>query len=205
MQLEHGLKRKEPTYLAAVLEVKPDHKLEISDEVAEVLKEFSNVMPLELPKHLPPLRAIDHPIELIPSGKPPAKVSYHMTPLELQELRKLLTKLLYASFIQSLKAPFGALVIFHKKQDNSMQLYVDYRGLNKVTVKNYPMSLIQDLFNRFTKAIYFTKLDLRSGYWHVRISEGDELKTTCVTCYGAFEFLVMPIGHTNAPPTFVVS
>lgn len=71
---------------------------------------------------------------------------------------------------------------------------VDYRALNKVTIKNkYPVPLIADLFDRLSKATYFTKLDLRSGYWQVRIAEGDEEKTTCVTRYGSYEFLVIPL------------
>ena len=86
-----------------------------------------------------------------------------------------------------------------------MRLCIDYQALNKVTIKNkYPVPLIQDLFDRLTRASYFTKLDLRSGYWQVRISEGDEAKTTCVTRYASFEFLVMPFGLTNALPHFVV-
>ena len=80
---------------------------------------------------------------------------------------------------------------------------VDYRALNKVTVKNkYLVPLIQDLFDRLCKATYFTKLDLRSGYWQVRIIEEVEPKTTCVTWYGSYEFLVMPFGLTNALATF---
>ena len=80
---------------------------------------------------------------------------------------------------------------------------VDYRALNKVTVKNkYPIPLIQDLFDRLCKVTYFTKLDLRSSYWQVRIARGDEPKTTCVTWYGSYEFLVMPFSLTNAPTTF---
>ena len=80
---------------------------------------------------------------------------------------------------------------------------VDYRALNKVTIKNkYPIPLVAKLFNRLSKVEYFTKLDLRSAYWQVRVAEGDEAKTTCVTRYGSYEFLVMPFGLTNAPATF---
>ncbi|KAL9250909.1 Retrovirus-related Pol polyprotein from transposon 17.6-like protein [Drosera capensis] len=98
---------------------------------------------------------------------------------------------------------YGAPVLFQKKKDGSLRLCIDYRALNKVTIENkYPISLIADLFDQLGRARYFTKLDLRSGYYQVRIAEGDEAKTTCVTRYGSFEFLVMPFGLTNAPATF---
>ena len=112
-------------------------------------------------------------------------------------------ELLEAGFIRPSKAPFGALVLFQKKHDGSLRLCVNYRALNKVTVRNkYPIPLVADLFDQLGRAKYFSKLDLRSGYHQVRIAEGDEPKTACVTRYGAFEFLVMPFGLTNAPATF---
>ena len=82
-------------------------------------------------------------------------------------------------------------------------MFVDYKALNKVTIKNkYPIPLAAELFDRLSNASYFTKLDLRSGYWQVRIAVGDEGETTCVTQYGLNEFLVMPFELTNAPTTF---
>ena len=159
--------------MAALLEAKPGHAVEIPEEIAPVLAEFRDVMPPELPKRLPPRRAIDHQIELVPGSTPPAKAPYGMSPLELKELRAQLTELLDAGFIQPAKAPYGAPVLFQKKQNSSLRLCIDYRALNKVTIKNkYPVPLIQDLFDRLARASYFTKLDLHSGYWQVCISEG---------------------------------
>jgi hypothetical protein len=186
MQLKQGLRRGEVTYLAAMREIKEETWMDVPEEVVEVLEEFGDVMPPELPKTLPPKRNVDHRIELLPGSLPPARAPYRMSPKELVELQAQLTELLEAGFIQPSKAPFGAPVLFQKKKDGSLRMCVDYRALNKVTVRNkYPVPLIQDLFDRLCKASYFTKLDLRSGYWQVRVAEGDEPKTTCVTRYGS--------------------
>ena len=128
---------------------------------------------------------------------------YRMAPPELEELRRQLKELLDVGFIHPSKAPYGALVLFQKKHNGSLWMCIDYQALNKVTVKNkYPIPLIADLFDQLGRARYFTKLDLRLGYYQVRIVERDEPKTTCVTRYGSFEFLVMPFGLTNAPTMF---
>ncbi|XP_062021178.1 uncharacterized protein LOC133737687 [Rosa rugosa] len=203
LQFKKGVKRHEPTYVAVPL-IRDEIKGEvILKEIEGVLESYVDVMSPELPKELPPRRSVDHEIELLPGAKPPAKAPYIMAPPELVELRKQLEDLLKAGFIRPSKAPFGAPVLFQKKHDGSWRLCVDYRALNKVTVRNkYSIPLIAYLFDQLSGAKYFTKIDLRSGYYQVRIAEGDEPKTACVTRYGAFEFLVMSFGLTNAPATF---
>jgi len=125
-----------------------------------------------------------------------------MAPPELKELRRQLKKLLDASYIRPSKSPYGVPVLFQKKHDGFLRLCIDYQALNKITIKNkYPIPRINDLFDQFRDARYFTKLDLRSGYYQVRIGEGDEPKTACVTRYGLYEFRVMPFGLRNALAT----
>ena len=136
--------------------------------VKKVLQEFQNVLPEQLLKVLPLRRTVDHEIELLPRVKPPAKGLYRMTPPKLAELRKQLNELLQAGFIRPSKAPFGAPMLFQKKQDESLRLCVDYKALNKVTVRNkYPIPLIANLFDQLSNAKFFSKLALRSGYHQV--------------------------------------
>ena len=203
MQLKKGLARDDLTFMAIPLESLESSRETVPKDILSVLEKYKDVMPDSLPKSLPPRRMTDHDIELLPWAKPPAKNAYRMAPPELAELRKQLDELLNAGFVRPAKAPYGAPVLFQKKNDGSMRLCIDYHALNKITVRNrYPLPIINDLFDRLHGAKYFSKLDLRSGYYQVRIVEGDEPKTTCVTRYGAFEFLVMPFGLTNAPATF---
>ncbi|KAL2224126.1 UNVERIFIED_CONTAM: Retrovirus-related Pol polyprotein from transposon, partial [Sesamum indicum] len=204
MQFEKGRKRNEPSYLCTLrFDEIEETSGPIPGEIKKLLKEFEDVMPDELPRKLPPKRAVDHEIELVPGTKPPARAPYRMSQPELVELRKQLKDMLESGIIKPAKSPYGAPVLFQKKADGSLRMCCDYRALNKITVKNkYPIPLVADCFDRLSRAKYFTKIDLRSGYWQVRIKEGDEAKTTVVTRYGAFEFLVMPFGLTNAPATF---
>ena len=203
LQLEKGLRKGEQTSVMAMIEIKPDKKVEVPNAIAPILSRFADVVPFELPKKLPSRRQANHQIELVPGSRTPAQSPYRMTPPELTNLWKQLTELLDAGLVQPSKAPYRALVLFQKKQEGTLQMCVNYRALNKVTIKNkHPIPLAAELFDRLSKAEYFTKLDLRSGYWQVRVAEGNEAKTTCVTRYGSFEFLVMPFGLTNAPTTF---
>ncbi|KAL0355948.1 UNVERIFIED_CONTAM: RNA-directed DNA polymerase [Sesamum radiatum] len=164
---------------------------------------IKDVMPDELHRKLLPKKAVAHEIELVPGTKPPARAPYIMSQPELVKLSKQLKDMLESGIIKPAKSPYGASVLFQKKANGSLRMCCDYRALNKVTVKNkYPIQLVTNCFDRLSQAKYFTKIDLRSGYWQVRIKEGDEVKTTVVTMYGSFEFIIMPFDLTNAPTTF---
>ncbi|KAE8690049.1 hypothetical protein F3Y22_tig00110929pilonHSYRG00045 [Hibiscus syriacus] len=181
IQFKRGVKKGEPSFLVFPISKEDDNLGMVPRNVQEVLRDFEDVMPGELPKELPPRRLVDHEIELIPGVKPPAKCPYRMSHPEFAELRKQLDELLQAGFIRPSKSPFGAPVLFQRKHYGSLRLCVDYRALNKVTVRNkYLIPLIADLFDQLSNAKYFTKLDLRSGYHQVRVAEVDEPKTTCV-------------------------
>ena len=149
IQLAKGVRKNEETFLAALkLNETPTDMGEIPPKVLDVLESFRDVMPPELPKHLPPKREVDHKIELVPNAQSPARAPDRMSPPELEELRKQLKELIDAGFIRPSKAPYGAPVLFQRKHDGSLRLCIDYRALNKLTVKNkYPIPLIADLFD----------------------------------------------------------
>ncbi|KAL0551535.1 hypothetical protein IC582_010624 [Cucumis melo] len=127
-----------------------------------------------------------------------------MTPAELKELKVQLQELLDKGFIRPSVSPWGAPVLFVKKKDGSMRLCIDYRELNKVTVKNrYPLPRIDDLFDQIQGATVFSKIDLRSGYHQLRIKDGDVPKTAFRSRYGHYEFIVMSFGLTNARAVFM--
>jgi len=127
-----------------------------------------------------------------------------MAPAELTELKTQLHELLDKGLIQPSVSPCSAPVLFVKKKDGCLRLCIDYRELNKVTVKNkYPLPRIDDLFNQLASVSVFSKIDLRSGYHQLKIKKEDVLKTTFRTRYGHYEFLVLPFGLTNALSFFM--
>ena len=170
--------------------------------VAEIplVCEFPDDFPGDLPG-LPPDRDIEFKIDLIPSTAPISRRPYRMPPNELAKLKKQLQELLEKGLIRPSSSPWGCPALFVKKKDKSLQMCVDYRPLNVVTIKNkYPLPRIDILFDQLAKAKVFSKIDLRSGYHQIKIRPEDIPKTAFSTRYGLYEYLVMSFGLTNAPP-----
>ena len=167
------------------------------------MREFTDVFPEELPG-LPPQRDIEFTIDLEPGTAPISKAPYRMAPAEMKELKAQLDELLQIGFIRPSVSPWGAPVLFVKKKDGTLRLCIDYRELNKRTIKNkYPLPRIDDLLDQLQGARYFSKIDLRSGYHQLRIRPADIPKTAFRTRYGHYEYVVMPFGLTNAPSVFM--
>ncbi|XP_057485851.1 uncharacterized protein LOC130772128 [Actinidia eriantha] len=163
-----------------------------------VVREFPEVFPEELPG-VPVDRKIKFVIECMPGTQPISKVPYHMAPAELKELKSQLQELLDKGFIRPSLSLWGAPVLFVKKKDGTMRLCIDYRELNKVTIKNkYPLPRIDDLFDQLQGAKVFSKIDLHSGHHQLKVKSEDVEKTAFRTRYGHYEFLVMQFGVTNA-------
>jgi hypothetical protein len=135
--------------------------------------------------------------------KPPFGPLYSLSCPTLEELRCWLDENLSKGFICTSSSPTATPILFVKKADRLLRLVVDYRGINKGTVKNrYPLPLLHDTLMNLLKARWFTKLDIHGAYNLIRMAEGKEWKTAFRTHYGLFESLVMPFGLTNAPATF---
>ncbi|KAD7478106.1 hypothetical protein E3N88_01242 [Mikania micrantha] len=187
-------------YLAYVI----DKEINVKElEDVPVVCNFSDIFPEDLPG-IPPDREIEFQIDVVPGAQPVAKAPYRLAPTEMKELMTQLQDLLDKGFIRPSVSPWGAPVLFVKKKDGSMRMCIDYRELNKLTIKNkYPLPRIDDLFDQLQGASWFSKIDLRSGYHQLKVREQDIPKTAFRTRYGHYEFLVMSFGLTNAPAAFM--
>ncbi|GKA56180.1 putative reverse transcriptase domain-containing protein, partial [Tanacetum coccineum] len=172
-------------------------------EDVPIVREFPEVFPEDLPG-LPPARQVEFQIDLVPGAAPVARAPYRLAPAEMQELSTQLQELSDRGFIRPSSSPWGAPVLFVKKKDGSFRMCIDYRELNKLTVKNrYPLPRIDDLFDQLQGSRVYSKIDMRYGYHQLRVREEDIPKTTFRTHYGHYEFQVMPFGLTNAPAVFM--
>jgi hypothetical protein len=167
-----------------------------------VLKEFEDVFKEIL--GLPRKKDIDFSINLIPGAVPVSKTPYRMSTPELKELQMKLEEILKKGYIHPSVSPWGAPVLFVKKKYGTLILCIDFRQLNKVTLKNkYHFPRIDDLFDQLKDARIFSKIDLRSGYHQVGIKDEYINNTKFRTRYGHYEFTVVPFGLSNAPFVFM--
>ncbi|GJY78892.1 putative reverse transcriptase domain-containing protein [Tanacetum coccineum] len=193
-----------PVFLAHVTTKEVEDKSEKKRlEDVPIVRDFPKVFPEDLPG-LPPTRQVEFQIDLVPGAAPVARAPYRLAPSEMKELSEQLKELSDKGFIRPSSSPWGAPVLFVKKKDGSFRMCIDYRELNKLTVKNrYPLPRIDDLFDQLQGSSVYSKIDLRSGYHQLRVREEDIPKTAFRTRYGHYEFQVMPFGLTNAPAVFM--
>ena len=180
-----------------------ENEVRLDLDLPRVVCKYEDVFSDEL-SGLPPQRVVDFCIKLHPGTSPISMTPHRMAPIELQELRVQLQELLDKGFIRLSTSPWGAPILFAKKKDKTLRLCIDYRQLNRVTIKNrYPLPRIDDLFDQLRGARVYSKIDLRTGYLQLRVRETDVPKTAFRTRYGHFEFTVMPFGLTNVLAAFM--
>jgi len=178
-------------------------ELDLKENIPAEYHEFLTLFSEALAKNLPPQRPYDHKIPLREGYTPPFGPLYWMSRTEVQTLKEWWEENLSKRFIRASFSPAASPILFVKKTDVSLQLCVDYHGLNEGTIKNcYPLPLLQETVIWLSKAKYFTTLDIRSVYNLVRMAQGEEWKPAFQKCYRLFESLVMPFGLMNAPSDF---
>src|SRR5260370_26955816 len=177
------------------------HPLE--DMVLAQYHNFRDVFSKEAFDKLPPWKAWDHAIDLLPGTELPCSQTFPLSPAEQKELDDFLQENLANGRIHPSKSPMGAPVFFVKKKDSSLHLIQDYWKLNEIMVKNsYPLPLVSDVLTCLHNAKFFTVLDLQCGFNNMQIKEGDEWKAVFQTNQGLFEPTIMFFGLCNSPATF---
>ncbi|GJP46517.1 hypothetical protein CLOM_g5794, partial [Closterium sp. NIES-68] len=171
--------------------------------LATLIRKHADNFPDDLPAGLPPERDHDHNIELELGAQPTVRTQWRLTQPELDELRRQLDFLLEKGFVRPSTSPFAAPILFTPKEDGGLQMCIDYRALNRVTMKSrYPIPRADELIDQLRRAKFFSKIDLRGGYHQIRVHKDDCYKTAFRIRYGSYEYTVMPFGLTNAPSMF---
>lgn len=171
-------------------------------KLTDLLQSYTDIF--EEPKGLPPTRDVKHNIDLLPTSSLNNGPIYKSLILESVELKRKIYHLVEDGLIYPSSIPYGSSILFVPKKDGSWWLCIDYRALNKITIKNrYPLPRIDELIDQLQGVWYFTKIDLKLGYHQVWVKLEDVWKITFKTQFGLFEWLVMLFGLTNSPTTFM--
>ncbi|GBG82526.1 hypothetical protein CBR_g34902 [Chara braunii] len=193
-----------PSHADADAEELARYTADLEPAVRDLIREYHDVFPSSFSyAGIPPMRDVEHSIQLVPDYRVHHQAPYRLSIPEATELKRQLEELLRLGFIKPSNSPWGAPVLFARKADETLRLCIDYRGLNRYTVKNsYPMPRSDELFDRLAGNRFFTKIDLRSGYHQIRVAAAEQPKTMFRSRFDHYEFTVMPFGLTNAPATF---
>ncbi|MCO5562602.1 hypothetical protein L7F22_016230 [Adiantum nelumboides] len=178
--------------------------MQVDLELSNFLNQFQDVFIDDIPGELPPKRGDDdHMIELIPGSSPPNKPPYRVSQAQQEEIMRQVNELVEKGMVRPSSSPFCSPVLLVQKKDGTYRMCVNYRALNRITIKNrFPVPRVEDLFDKLQGSTDFSRIDLKSGYHQIRIVNEDIVKTAFRTKFGLYEYLVMPFGLTNAPATF---
>ena len=188
-------------HLKDVQNKEPSSRLE-NNLIGSLVKEYEDIFQ-PIPAGLPPVREMAHTIPLEEGHKPPFRPIYRLSPLEIEEAKRQITEYIHKGWIEPSSSPYGSPILFVKKKDGGLRMVIDYRALNKLTIKNrYPLPKIDDLFDQLAGSHVFSSLGLAQGYHQIQILEEDVPKTAFRVPFGHYQFKVLSFGLTNAPATF---
>jgi len=170
-----------------------------------LLQEFDDVFSDDTPSRLPPFRGIEHHIDFIPGASIPNRPAYKSNPEEIKELQRQVDELMEKGYIRESMSSCDVPVPLMPKKDGTWRVYVDCRDINNITVKYiHPIPRLDKMLDELHGSCIFSTIDLKSGYYQIRMKEGDEWNTTFKMKHGLYEWLLMSFGLTNAPSTFML-
>ncbi|MCO5564160.1 hypothetical protein L7F22_017816 [Adiantum nelumboides] len=181
-----------------------EYGMQVDLELSNFLNQFEDVFIDDIPRELPlKRRDDDHMIELILGSSPPNKPPYGVSQAQQNEIMMQVNELVEKGMVRPTSSPFCSPILLVQKKDDTYRMCVDYRALNRITIKNrFPVPKVEDLFDKLQGSTYFSRIDFKSGYHQIRIVDENIVKTVFRTTFGLYEYLVMPFGLTNAPATF---